>query len=126
MADIKTVQLILTQSRRKAKLQNATSNWMWPSKRSWMYSGWAMQKALRFIPRRFRNWNVNSQKHKPEERITKTLKSLDKATPNELKRTIRVVNCFQIYYLNIQTFFNKPDENLKLMLIDVSELPLEG
>jgi hypothetical protein len=28
-----------------------------------------------------------------------------------------------MYYLNIQTFFNKPDEDLRLMLIEASESP---
>ena len=36
-----------------------------------------------------------------------------------------MVRIVQMYYLNIKTFFNKPDEDLKLMLLEASEPPPE-
>lgn len=37
-----------------------------------------------------------------------------------------MVRIVLMYYLNMQTFFNKPDEDLRLMLMEVAEPPSEG
>lgn len=37
-----------------------------------------------------------------------------------------MVRIVLMYYLNMQTFFNKPDEDLRLMLMEVAEPPPEG
>jgi hypothetical protein len=36
-----------------------------------------------------------------------------------------MVRIVLMYYLNMNTFFNKPDEDLRLMLMEVSESPPE-
>lgn len=36
-----------------------------------------------------------------------------------------MVRIVLMYYLNMQTFFNKPEEDLKLMLIEAAEPPPE-
>jgi len=36
-----------------------------------------------------------------------------------------MVRIVLMYYLNINTFFNKPDEDLKLMLMEAAEPPLK-
>ena len=37
-----------------------------------------------------------------------------------------MVRIVLMYYLNMQTFFNKPDEDLRLMLMEAAEPPPEG
>ena len=97
MADIKTVQLIVNSEQAKSKIAELNKQLDVAKQKKLDAFRMGDAKGIEVYSKEIQKLERKLKKAQTRgETITKTLKSLDKARPNELKRTIRVVNCFQI------------------------------
>ena len=97
MADIKTVQLIVNSEQAQNKLKEINKQLDIARQKKTEAFRVHDNKGIEVYSKEIKKLERQIKDLLPRAKtIAKTLKNLDKARPNELKRTIRVVNCFQI------------------------------